>query len=126
MSAEVIPFMPRPKHNRVPTGFRRLVFRSTARPDDLAADHADMSPREYVEAIPKESGLNMAKALTEIRSLARTYTRSAIRTLVTVMCHPKASAAAKVAAANSILDRGWGKATQPIGNGEDGAAGTDP
>jgi len=61
----------------------------------------------------------MAKALTEIRSLARTYTRSAIRTLVTVMCHPKASAAAKVAAANSILDRGWGKATQPIGNGED-------
>ena len=37
------------------------------------------------------------------------------------MCHPKASAAAKVAAANSILDRGWGKATQPIANGEDGA-----
>ena len=61
----------------------------------------------------------MARAITEIRSLARTYTRSAIRTLVTVMCHPKTSAAAKIAAANSILDRGWGKATQPNGNGED-------
>lgn len=58
----------------------------------------------------------MAKALTEIRSLARTYTRSAIRALVTVMCHPKASAAAKVAAANSILNRGWGKVAQPSGN----------
>jgi hypothetical protein len=71
--------------------------------------------------IPKKSGLMMAKALTEIRSLARTHTRTAIRMLVNVMRDPKASAAAKVAAANSILDRGWGKATQPIGNGEDGA-----
>jgi hypothetical protein len=60
----------------------------------------------------------MTKALTEIRSLARTYTRSAIRTLVTVMCHPKASAAAKIAAANSILDRGWGKAPYVAQNGE--------
>jgi hypothetical protein len=70
--------------------------------------------------IPKRSGSKMAKALTEIRSLARTYTRTAIRVLVGVMSSPKASAAAKVAAANSILDRGWGKARQPVGNGEDG------
>ena len=63
----------------------------------------------------------MAKALTEIRSLARTHTRIAIRMLVNVMRNPKASAAAQVAAANSILDRGWGKATQPIGNSDDGA-----
>jgi hypothetical protein len=63
----------------------------------------------------------MAKALTEIRSLARTYTRTAIRILVNVMINPKTSAAAKVAAANSILDRGWGKAPQAIQNGEAGA-----
>jgi hypothetical protein len=62
----------------------------------------------------------MAKALTEIRSLARTHTRTAIRILVNVMRDSKASAAAKVAAANCILDRGWGKAIQTIGNGEDG------
>ncbi|WP_291865733.1 hypothetical protein [Bradyrhizobium sp.] len=62
----------------------------------------------------------MAKALTEIRSLARTHTRTAIRVLVNVMRDPKASAAAKVAAANILLDRGWGKAAQPIGNDEGG------
>ena len=61
----------------------------------------------------------MAKALTEMRSLARTHTRMAISMLVYVLRNPKASAAAKVAAANSILDRGWGKATQPIGNSDD-------
>jgi hypothetical protein len=27
-----------------------------------------------------------------------------------------ATAAARVSAANAILDRGWGKATQPVGN----------
>ena len=32
-------------------------------------------------------------------------------------CHP----AARVSAANAILDRGWGKATQPLANGDDGA-----
>lgn len=63
----------------------------------------------------------MARAITEIRSLARTYTRTAIKVLVSVMSSPNTSAAAKVAAANSILDRGWGKATQPIGNSDDGA-----
>jgi hypothetical protein len=26
-----------------------------------------------------------------------------------------------VSAANSILDRGWGKPTQPVGNSDDGA-----
>ncbi len=29
--------------------------------------------------------------------------------------------AARVSAANSLLDRGWGKAAQPIENGENGA-----
>jgi hypothetical protein len=63
----------------------------------------------------------MSKAVTEIRSLARSHTRSALNVLVAVMRHPKATPAARVAAANAILDRGWGKATQAIGNGNDGA-----
>jgi hypothetical protein len=90
---------------------------STAKPDVVVAHHAGIAPRAC-RGKPRRNPDKMA--LTEIRSLARTYTRSAIRTLVTVMCHPKTSAAAKVAAANSLLDRGWGKATQPIGNSEDG------
>jgi hypothetical protein len=63
----------------------------------------------------------MAKALTEIRSLARSHTRTALNALVGVMRSKDATAAARVSAANAILDRGWGKATQAIENGEDGA-----
>ena len=63
----------------------------------------------------------MPKAVTEIRSLARSHTRSALNVLVAVMRHPNATPAARVAAANAILDRGWGKATQAIENGDGGA-----
>jgi len=63
----------------------------------------------------------MPKTLTEIRSLARSHTRTALNVLVGVMRNKDATAAAKVSAANAILDRGWGKATQPVGNGDDGA-----
>ena len=63
----------------------------------------------------------MAKTVTEIRSLARSYTRTALNVLVGVMRSKDATAAAKVSAANAILDRGWGKATQPVGNSDDGA-----
>ncbi len=37
------------------------------------------------------------------------------------MRSPKATHAARVSAANAILDRGWGKSPQPLQNGEDGA-----
>jgi hypothetical protein len=63
----------------------------------------------------------MAKSLTEIRSLARSHTRTAINVLVGIMRSKDATAAARVSAANAILDRGWGKATQPVGNDDDGA-----
>jgi membrane-bound lytic murein transglycosylase B len=56
----------------------------------------------------------MAKAPTEIRSLARAHTEAALRTLVGVMNQDEAPPAARVAAANSLLDRGWGKAEQRI------------
>jgi hypothetical protein len=42
-------------------------------------------------------------------------------TLAEVMNSSEASAAARVAAANSILDLGWGKPTQPVSSDE-GAA----
>ena len=63
----------------------------------------------------------MAKTLTEIRSLARSHTRTAINVLVGIMRSKDATPAARVSAANAILDRGWGKATQPLENGNDGA-----
>jgi hypothetical protein len=62
-----------------------------------------------------------AKSVTEIRSLARSHTRTAINVLVGIMRSKNATAAARVTAANAILDRGWGKANQAIEIGDDGA-----
>lgn len=62
----------------------------------------------------------MAKAVTEIRSLARSHTRAALNVLVGVMRAKDATAAARVTAANAILDRGWGKAPPSMHNGDDG------
>lgn len=56
----------------------------------------------------------MAKAPTEIRSLARAHTESAINALVGIMNQGEAPPAARVSAATALLDRGWGKPTQPI------------
>jgi hypothetical protein len=63
----------------------------------------------------------MPKTLTEIRSLARSHTQTALNVLVGVMRNTRAAAPARIAAANAILDRGWGKAAQAIENGDDGA-----
>jgi hypothetical protein len=52
--------------------------------------------------------------------LARSHTEAAINALVGVMQN-STSDPAKVAAANSLLDRGWGKPAQPVdGDGEGG------
>lgn len=61
----------------------------------------------------------MARTPTEIKSLARSHTERAVNVLVGIMEQPSASDAARVAAANSLLDRGWGKATQPIAGDDD-------
>jgi len=60
----------------------------------------------------------VAKTLVEIRSLARSHTRTAIRVLAGIMRCEDATPAARVSAANAILDRGWGKATQPLNSGD--------
>jgi len=61
----------------------------------------------------------MAKAPTEIKSLARAHTESAIRTLANIMSETEAPHAARVSAASVLLDRGWGKPTQPISGDDD-------
>ncbi len=61
----------------------------------------------------------MSKAPTEIRSLARSHTEKALNVLVGIMSETKAPPAARVSAANSILERGWGKAVQALA-GADG------
>lgn len=56
----------------------------------------------------------MAKAPTEIKSLARSHTESALKVLASIMNKTDAPESARVAAAQALLDRGWGKATQFI------------
>ncbi len=55
-----------------------------------------------------------AKQITDVRDLARQHTKAAVETLVSVMENPNAPHSARVAAANGILDRGYGKAVQHI------------
>jgi hypothetical protein len=62
----------------------------------------------------------MAKTPTEIRSLARSHTEAALNCLAGIMNKLDAPEAARVSAANSLLDRGWGKAATVLENGEDG------
>lgn len=56
----------------------------------------------------------MAKIPSEIRSLAREHTKSALRVLHGIMTSNDAPPAARVQAATVMLERGWGKATQHI------------
>lgn len=63
----------------------------------------------------------MSRTPSELRLMARSHTRKAINVLIGVMRSAKATPAARIAAANAILDRGWGKATQPIEGGNEGA-----
>jgi hypothetical protein len=60
---------------------------------------------------------NKGNAPVDVRSLARTHTRAAIKTLVGIMNQPKCHPSARVHAAEALLDRGWGKATQLISDG---------
>ena len=52
-------------------------------------------------------------ALTEVRELARRHTAVAIAKLVKIAERGKSEMAC-IAAATALLDRGWGKPTQPI------------
>lgn len=61
------------------------------------------------------------KGLKEVEEAARQRTELAIKTLEEVAKNKRASPGARVAAACALLDRGWGKARQPIdGDGEGG------
>lgn len=60
----------------------------------------------------------MARAPTDIRSLARQHTAAAIASLAGIATNGE-SETAKVAACVALLDRGWGKPTQFVAGPED-------
>jgi hypothetical protein len=54
------------------------------------------------------------KVIAEVKELSRAHTGAAIETLASIMSNPKAAPAARVSAANALLDRGYGKPQQHI------------
>jgi hypothetical protein len=50
MSAEIIRFIPRPRHNGEQSGFPLIALRSARRPDDLVMDHVDIAACEHDRA----------------------------------------------------------------------------
>ena len=73
-------------------------------------------PRSSTSWAPGRSGNpgGRPRAVIEVRDLARSCTEAAVGTLVEVMTNPKAPAAARVAAAVAVLDRGWGRPPQAV------------
>ena len=55
------------------------------------------------------------KVIGEVQELAREHTTQAIQTLVGIMANKEAPPAARVTAANALLDRGYGKPAQTLG-----------
>ena len=55
----------------------------------------------------------MKEEKTNIQILAQNYTQKAIETLVNILEDSDASASARLSAAQALLDRGWGKTTNP-------------
>lgn len=61
------------------------------------------------------------KVIGHVQELARAHTDAAMKTLLAIAQAEDAPAAARVAASTALLDRGWGKPTQPIdGDGQGG------
>lgn len=54
------------------------------------------------------------KGLKEVQDAARQHTEAAIKTLADIAKDKEQTASARVAAAEVLLDRGWGKAQQTI------------
>lgn len=59
------------------------------------------------------------KALMEVVELARKETAASLKALAEIRSDVAAPPAARVAAAQALLDRAWGKPSQAIGGAED-------
>ena len=62
-----------------------------------------------------------SKVAAEIKALARRHSKAAVKTLAAIMNNEDGPATARVSAAQALLDRGWGKAAQPLAGEEGGA-----
>ncbi len=74
------------------------------------------------KGLPKTGGRTKGtpnRATADIKALAQLYGPEAIDTLAEIMKNEEHPPAARVAAAKELIDRGFGKATQPISGDPD-------
>ena len=86
--------------------------------ENSVAENSDKTAIREVWGRPFQPGQSgnpggRPKDISIVRDLARTHTSDAIQTLVSIMRDGRKEAA-RVAAAQAILDRGWGKAVQDL------------
>lgn len=62
----------------------------------------------------KPRTIEAKKIVADVKAAARELTQDAIDTLASVMKDPKAPPAARISAAQVLLDRGWGRPTQAV------------
>ena len=65
-----------------------------------------------VKAPEAKAAAKVTAKAAELRSLARTHTEAAIAVLAAVMNDAAATPASRVRAAETLLDRGWGRSVQ--------------
>lgn len=70
--------------------------------------------REGAGRKPNQANKVQHSVKVAVAEIAQRYTQEALETLVAIMKNDEAPAAARAAAANSLLDRGHGKPTQHV------------
>ncbi len=117
-----MPVLRNPRHERFIQGVVKGIspgpaytaagYKATGNAAETAA--ARLFRNVQVQARRAELQGSTAKQITDVRDAARQHTLAAVETLASVMGDLKAPHSARVAAANGLLDRGHGKATQHI------------
>ena len=79
------------------------------------------APTRWTKGMPSPNPAGrpkMPKTVKEVKELAKEFTPMALKTLAAVCSNPKAPPAARVAAADSLINRAWGR---PAANDFEGA-----
>ena len=70
------------------------------------------APTRWTKGMPSPNPAGrpkMPKTVKEVKELAKEFTPMALKTLAAVCSNPKAPPAARVAAADSLINRAWGR-----------------
>lgn len=92
-----------------------MIDKETSNPDDDVELPVPATRDKKGRLLPGQRSINPAgrpPVIRDIKIAARSHTRQALVTLVSVMNDREAPASARVAASEAILNRGWGRPQQ--------------